>query len=94
MPIVFYDVSADYYVEQETKLLCENLPDIIVWEDIENCKEVHEQSFRNGKPLKQRDMEAMFQEKFETDYTLIGVIDNFRVYRLNNGEAIRYTYGV
>lgn len=94
MPIVFYDVSADFYVEQETKLLSQNLPDIVVWEDIEYCKEVHEQSFRNGTPLKQREMEEMFLQKFDSEYTLVGVIDNFRVYKLNNGKPIRYRYGV
>ena len=94
MPIVFYDVSADFYVEQETKLLSQNLPDIVVWEDIEYCKEVHEQSFRNGTPLKQREMEEMFLQKFDSEYTLVGVIDNFRVYKLNNGKPIKYRYGV
>ena len=94
MPVVFYDVSSDFYIEQETKLLKENLPDIIIWEDIENCKEVHEQAFREGKPLKQREMEKMFQKKFGNEYTLIGVMDNFRVYKLNNEKPIQYTYGV
>lgn len=94
MPVVFYDVSADIYVEQETELLRENLPDIIVWENIENCKEVHEQSFRNGTPLKQREMEDMLWQKLTSEYTLIGIIDNFQVYKLNNGKPIEYTYGV
>ena len=54
VPVLFYDVVDDKYVQEEKALLEEKLPDIVVWKDIPDCKEVHEREFRDGKPLEQR----------------------------------------
>ena len=82
VPVVFLDVSADVYIENETKLLQDDLPDIVIWEEIEYSKETHEAVFRNGEPLKQRKMEVLFYKKFGKEYKLLKNIDNFKVYKL------------
>ncbi|MPN09637.1 hypothetical protein SDC9_156928 [bioreactor metagenome] len=94
MPVVFYDVSADFYIEQETELLSSNLPDFIIWQDIPGVKEIHEDVFRDGKLLKQRDMETMLEKEISEKYILIGEIDSIKIYRHNQGQPIRYTYGI
>ena len=38
VPVLFYDVVDDKYVQEEKALLEENLPDIVVWKDIPECK--------------------------------------------------------
>lgn len=74
VPVLFYDVVDDQYVLQEDELLQENLPDIVIWkDDVPNCKKVHEESYRNGEKLKQRELEKNFGRLLGTRYTLLGV---------------------
>ena len=49
VPVLFYDVVDDKYVQEEKELLKEKLPDIVVWKDIPYCKEVHEREFQRWK---------------------------------------------
>lgn len=61
VPVLFYDVVDDQYVLQEDELLQENLPDIVIWkDDVPNCKKVHEESYRNGEKLKQRELKEFW----------------------------------
>lgn len=92
MPVLFYDVSADSYVAEEVSRLKENPPDIIIWETIPNCLEVHESAFREGKLLKQREIVDWFHSVANTQYTMIGRIGYYGVYRLNDGYPIKSTY--
>lgn len=90
VPVLFYDVVDDQYVLQEDELLQENLPDIVIWkDDVPNCKKVHEETFRNGKKLKQRELEKNFGRLLCTRYTLLGVYGEERtgkikVYKLTD----------
>lgn len=92
VPVGFYDVCADDYAIQEAELLASNEPDIVVWMDIPNCIEAHEGMFRNGGRLGHRDIQKWFSEVKDTDYTLIGQVDNVFVYKLQDGTDISYTY--
>ncbi|HIT00886.1 MAG TPA: hypothetical protein IAA59_11720, partial [Candidatus Faecaligallichristensenella faecipullorum] len=85
VPVLFYDVCADVYVEKELTLLKENLPDIIIWEDIPGCIETHEEVFREGKPLKQREIiNFLFNDAIPNHYTVLTNVDNVTVYKLND----------
>ena len=84
VPVLFYDVVSDRYVEKELELLNQHLPDVIIWEEIADCKEVHETLFRNGKPLKQRDIEEFLNKTIPEKYTWMVTIENVSVYILNS----------
>ena len=84
VPVLFYDVVDDKYVQEEKALLEENLPDIVVWKDIPECKEIHERAFRDGKPLEQRKIEDMFAELLPTQYEQLGEFDDVTVYKLRD----------
>lgn len=85
VPVLFYDVCADVYVEKELTLLKENLPDIIIWEDIPGCIETHEKVFREGKTLKQREIiNFLFNDAIPNHYTVLTNVDNVTVYKLND----------
>lgn len=84
VPVLFYDVVDDKYVQEEKALLEEKLPDIVVWKDIPDCKEVHERAFRDGKPLEQRKIEDMFAELLPTQYEQLGEFDDVTVYKLRD----------
>lgn len=88
VPVLFYDVVADKYVEKEKKLLEQNLPDVVVWQEIPGCIEAHEGVFREGEPLKQRDIIAMFQKLFLSRYTMLGSYGDVSVYALIGSEHI------
>ena len=62
-------------------LLAENEPDIVIWTDIPNCIELHEDVYRNGKKIGQRAIQNWFSKVKDTDYTLIGQVDNVFVYK-------------
>ena len=87
VPVLFYDVVADVYVEQEAKLLAQNLPDVVIWENIEGCIEANELAFRDGKPLKQREIERFFAEVLPEKYKLNAQIGDVSVYILNESES-------
>ena len=80
VPVLFYDVSADMYVEREAALLGENLPDAVVWEDIPGCIEAHETVFRGGEPLKQRQIVALFETLLPESYQEVARVGNVAVY--------------
>ncbi len=84
VPVLFYDVVADSYVEKEKELLEEHLPDVIIWEEIPTCKEVHEDVFRDGEPLKQREIESYLEKVIPKKYTLMATVDNVSVYILDD----------
>jgi len=92
VPVLFYDVCADDYASNEVMSLRGNEPDIVVWTDIEDCMEVHEMAFRGGKRLGQRDIQKWFSDVKDTDYTLIGQVDNVFVYKLNDGIEVDKTF--
>lgn len=84
VPVLFYDVVADSYVEKEQELLEKHLPDVIIWEEIPGCKEAHENVFRDGEPLKQREIESYLEEVIPKKYTLMATVDNVSVYILDD----------
>lgn len=92
VPVEFYDVCSDEYAIKEAKLLADNMPDIVVWQDITECIETHEKAYRDGYELGQRYILNWFASVVDTDYTLIGQVDDVFVYKLNNGEKIDQTY--
>lgn len=91
-PVLFYDTCADDFAEVEAKILSRNAQDIVVWLDIPGCMEVHESIFRGGEYLGQREIQKWFSEVKDTDYTLIGQVDNVFVYKLDDGTEPSYTY--
>lgn len=82
VPVLFYDVVADVYVEKEAELLKENLPDVVIWEQIDWILETHESVFRNGEPLKQREIEAYFAQILPEKYDLKAQVGSVSVYIL------------
>lgn len=92
VPVEFYDVCADDYAKQEAKLLSKNKPDIVIWTDIPKCIELHESVYRNGDPLGQRDIQKWFSNVKDTEYTLIGQVDDVFIYKLNDEMKTDYTY--
>ena len=85
IPIVFYDVCADDFVKKEAEMLQDNYPQIIVWQDIPGCMEVHESVFRNGEYLAQREIQKWFSNIKEMNQILVGQVDNDFVYKLHDG---------
>lgn len=92
VPVLFYDVCSDSAALEEVTWLRENHPDFVVWCDMPWCIEVHEQIFRNGEPLGQREIISWFTEVKDTDYEKIGQVGNLFVYKLKNGSPVNYTY--
>lgn len=91
-PVLFYDVCADDVAEKEAKILYEKNPDIVVWLDIPNCMEVHEALFRGGEQLGQRKIQKWFSKVKDSNYDLIGQVDNVFIYKLKDGTAPEYTF--
>ncbi len=81
VPVMFYDVTADKYARIETKLLKENLPDILLLQEIPDCMESHERSFRNGKKLEQRKTWEFFEEIVTEKYKKLALCSGISVYR-------------
>lgn len=91
VPIPFYDVCADDYAQKDAILLEENPPSIVVWCDMPGCMDVHEQIFRGGERLGQRDIARWFYSALEEgEYVLIGQYDNVFVYKYLDNEEIEY----
>ncbi len=84
VPVLFYDVVSDVYVEQERDLLAENLPDVVIWEQIDGVLEAHENVYRHGEPLKQREIEALFAQVLPEKYELKAQVGNVSVYLLKD----------
>lgn len=92
VPILFYDVCSENFAKNEAGALYVNRPQIVIWQDIPNCMEVHELIFRDGEPLGQRQIQKWFSEVKDTEYTLIGQVDNVFVYKLNDETEVVSTY--
>ena len=93
VPVPFYDVCSDEYIKEDIETLMQNPPDIVIWLNIENAFEIHENAYRNGKKLEQRKFqEWIINEAEKNNYTLIGQYNNLYIYKLNNGTEINYTY--
>lgn len=95
VPVCFFDVSGDKAIEKELALLKKNPPDIIIWEHIPGAIEMHEAVFRNGKPLKQREIEMWFNKVKNTDYIPLYFNDanNISVYKkASHSEISAYKY--
>ncbi len=82
VPVLFFDVVADKYAEEAARLLEEEWPRLVLWMDLPNGKEVHEEFFRDGKPLKQREIEEFFAALIPEHYRLLGYYDGVEVYLL------------
>lgn len=80
-PIHFYDVCSDKYAIADAKILSENEPDIVIWMDIPGCVENHELSYKEGNKLGQREIMKWFSGVCDTDYVLVGQVDNIFVYK-------------
>lgn len=91
-PVAFYDVCPDDVAISDAAALSAQNPDIIVWLDIPSCMEVHETLFRGGDQLGQREIQKWFSSVKDSNYTLIGQVDNVFVYKLNDGTEIATTY--
>ncbi len=87
VPIHFYDVSSYDYIIKDLDVLKNNEPDIVVWLDIEGCISCHEELYRNGELLGQREIVNWFCDVKDEDYILIGQIDNLFVYKLNTDDC-------
>lgn len=92
VPVEFYDVCADDFAIEEAKLLAENEPDIVIWQDMPGALEAHEEIYRGGNPLGQREIQKWFSSVKETDYEMIGQVDNVFVYKLKNGKPVTETF--
>ena len=93
VPVPFYDVCSDSYIKKDIETLKQNPPDIVVFVDIKDAFEKHEEVYRNGRKLEQREFqEWLLNEAEKGNYTLIGQHGNLYVYKINNGEEIKYTY--
>ncbi|WP_304728652.1 hypothetical protein [Dubosiella newyorkensis] len=92
VPVEFYDVCADDFAIEEAKLLAKNKPDIVIWQDMPGALEAHEEIYRGGNPLGQRELQKWFSSVKEKDYKLIGQVDNVFVYKLKDGQPITETF--
>lgn len=54
--------------------------------------EAHEEIYRGGNPLGQRELQKWFSSVKEKDYKLIGQVDNVFVYKLKDGQPITETF--
>ena len=91
VPIHFYDVCSDKYAIADAKVLSENEPDIVIWMDIQGCVEDQELNYKEGKKVGQREIMKWFADVNETDYVLIGQVDNIFVYKRIDDTEVTYT---
>ena len=82
VPVFWFDVIGDKYVDILIDELNERLPDIVIWYDIPNSLETHESIYRNGKPLEQRKIVDMFNELLPEKYSYLGTYNEMAVYKL------------
>lgn len=90
VPVLFYDVCSDEMAEREVEWLQQSPPDFVIWCDIPYCIEAHENTFRNGGRLGQRDIIDWFTEA-KDNYVLVGQAENLFIYQMKN-MPINYTY--
>lgn len=82
VPVFWFDVVGDKYVNILIDEINERLPEIVVWYDIMGALEVHEAVYRNGKPLEQRKIVEMFNKLLEEQYECLGKYNGVCVYKL------------
>ncbi len=82
VPVFWYDVVGDKYVDILIDEIKEKLPNIVVWYDIPYALETHEAIYRNGKELEQRKIVQIFDEILDKKYLLLGEYNDFYVYKL------------
>lgn len=93
VPVPFYDVCNDKYASLDAKLLEQNPPKIVVWCDMLDCMDVHENFFRAGNRSGQRDIQEWLYEKTKDEtYICIGQIDNLFIFYLDEGEEPNYIF--
>lgn len=88
VPVLWYDVVGDGYVEETLHELEQNLPEIVIWKDVPGALQAHETAYRGGKPLVQRKIENFFKGIFPTKYVLLGDVNNVQVYKLIEDESV------
>ena len=84
VPVIWYDVVGDKYVELTIGEFQENLPEIIIWMDIPGALQAHEGVYRNGEPLVQRELEHYLQQQIPEKYELLGQLHGYSAYRLKD----------
>ncbi|MBQ9112893.1 MAG: glycosyltransferase family 39 protein [Clostridia bacterium] len=94
VPVHFFDVCPDTYAAEDAERLEQAPPDLILWQDLgEACWSVHEDLFRNGQRMGQRDIQEWFVSVKDTKYEAIGQVGDIYVYKLrDNGTPTKYTY--
>ena len=80
VPVLFYDVCSPEAATKELQWVQANLPKIIIWCEIPNCIETHEQAGLNMSP--HYDFFEWFNIARVTQYELIEFQNNVCVYRL------------
>lgn len=90
VPVLWYDVVGDGYVEETLYELEQNPPDIVIWRnDIPGALQVHETQYRGGEPLVQRKLENYLKGIFPVKYDLLGTVNDIQVYKLKEEEAAK-----
>lgn len=84
VPVIWFDVVGDKYVEMTIKEFQKKLPEIVVWMDIPGAIEAHEAIYRDGKPLVQRKLVDFFSEMLPQKYKLLGRVSGYSVYRIRD----------
>ena len=82
VPVMWYDVVGDQYVELTIQEFEKKLPEIVLWKEIPGAMEAHENIYRNGQPLVQRKLEKMFQKILPKKYELLDTVNGISVYKL------------
>lgn len=90
VPVLWYDVVGDKYVEQAFAEIEDAPPKIVVWKEIPNAIETHENIYRKGKPLVQRRIIEYFETAFENGkYELLGEYNEIKVYKLKKNTVVQ-----
>ena len=82
VPVFWYDVVGDKYVDILVDELNDNLPQIVIWYDIPGAIETHEAIYRNGKYLEQRKIVELFDEVLTTKYECLAEYNDMYLYKL------------
>ena len=82
-PIPFYDVCSDAVARGDAILLAQNKPEIILWVDMPGALDFHEEVFRDGEEIGQRQIYNWILNEIENEhYVLLDSADNVYVYKL------------
>ena len=94
VPVHFFDVCPDNHASEDAKRFAQAPPDLIIWQDLgEECWTMHEQLFRNGGRMGQRDIQDWFISVKDTNYEIVGQVGDLYVYKLKeNTTPVGYRY--